>query len=262
MGKTKYTKELLESLVKNSISVSQVLKKLGLKLAGGNHNYISTKIKDFGIDTTHFLGQAHRRGAIGGPDKKPWQDILIVRKTGRRQAAHRLRRALIESGRKYMCEICGSPPVWNQKELRLQIDHKNGNWLDDRKENIRFVCPNCHTQTKGFCGSKGFTEVTTNRIGHRDHRRRNRGLINRKACTRRKDFIYSCPTCNKNFNPRRKEQKYCSHLCATKSKRKPKPTKEQLEQEIKENSWLALGRKYNVSDNAVRKWAKGYNLIT
>jgi len=45
------------------------------------------------------------------------------------------------------------------KELRLQIDHKNGIWKDNREKNLRFLCPNCHSQTAGYCGSMGFTDV-------------------------------------------------------------------------------------------------------
>ena len=55
-------------------------------------------------------------------------------------------------GREYKCEICGIDPLWNGKELRLQVDHKNQNWLDDSPENLRFACPNCHSQTHTYAG--------------------------------------------------------------------------------------------------------------
>lgn len=50
------------------------------------------------------------------------------------------------------CQLCGLEPFWNGKPLTLQIDHKNGVWRDHRLENLRFLCPNCHTQTDTFCG--------------------------------------------------------------------------------------------------------------
>lgn len=163
MSQTKYTRELLEPLVKESISVAQVLRKLGLKEAGGTHSHISKTIKQYELDTSHFLGQASNCGEThkGGPEKKEWHEVLIERQIGRRQAAVRLRKALIESGREYKCEECKQLPWWNEKELRLQVDHKNGNWLDDRPDNVRFLCSNCHSQTKGFSGSKGYAEIAT-----------------------------------------------------------------------------------------------------
>lgn len=163
MSKTKYTRELLEPLVKESTSIAQVLRKLGLKPAGGSHSHISKKIKEYRLDDSHFLGQAANCGKNHkcGNKRKQWQDILVERTEGNREKSFRLRRALIESGREYKCEECGQLPEWNGKELRLQVDHKNGNWLDDRPNNIRFLCPHCHTQTEGFCGSKGYAELTT-----------------------------------------------------------------------------------------------------
>ena len=63
-----------------------------------------------------------------------------------------IKRRLRNLNRPYVCEICGQHPEWNGKELVLQVDHINGNHLDNRLENLRFVCPNCHSQTKTFAG--------------------------------------------------------------------------------------------------------------
>ena len=63
-----------------------------------------------------------------------------------------LRRALLRSGRKEHCEECGQLPVWNDKQLTLNVDHVNGNNTDHREENLRFLCPNCHSQTPTFAG--------------------------------------------------------------------------------------------------------------
>ena len=51
-----------------------------------------------------------------------------------------------------ICEICGLGPVWNGKELSLELDHTNGNHIDNMAENLRIVCPNCHSQLKNFNG--------------------------------------------------------------------------------------------------------------
>jgi hypothetical protein len=161
MRSPKYTKEMIECAVKDSVSVAQVLRKLGLKEAGGSHTNISRKIKSFGIDTSHFLGQGANCGENhkGSCKRKP-EDILIKRSVGRREHSFRLRRALIETGREYKCELCELGNVWNNKEIRLQVDHINRDWLDDQANNLRFLCPNCHSQTEGYNGSKGLSGLT------------------------------------------------------------------------------------------------------
>src|SRR5262249_9432869 len=134
-----YTKELLQAVAKECISVAGVLRKLGLSEAGGTHSHISRSMKRFGIDTSHFLGKAADGGdKHKGPEKNPWQEVLILRTAGRRQKAHILRRALLESGRDYKCEAAACPinGTWLGKPIMLHVNHKNGNWLDDRPENV------------------------------------------------------------------------------------------------------------------------------
>lgn len=159
----KYTKEILDTLVKESISVAEVLRKLGLRAAGGTHSHVSRRIKHFKLDTSHFLGKGANCGENHkGPAKLLWQEVLTLRKAGKRQVAHVLRRALIESGREYKCEGegCSIQGEWLGKLIILHVNHRNGNWLDDRAENLQFLCPNCHSQTSNYCGSKGQRYVT------------------------------------------------------------------------------------------------------
>jgi len=151
----KYTKEVLSPVVASSVSMAGVLRSLGLRPSGGTQAHLKRRIQKFGIDTSHFLGQAANRGIyhVGGSVKKSPNELLTLRSEfERRIAGWLLRRALIESGRVYECAFCGQKPEWNGKSLLLIPDHKNGNFWDNRSENLEFLCPNCHSQTSTYCG--------------------------------------------------------------------------------------------------------------
>jgi hypothetical protein len=154
----KYTKEMLEPLIQSSYSIVEVLRKLNRTDSGGNRYTIKKKIKIFELDIAHFTGKHHQLGKKS-LNRLPWQDVLVIKRTNKREDAFRLRRSLIESGREYKCEICKSDPLWMCKELRLHVDHIDGNKFDNRPRNLRFLCPNCHSQTDNFCGSMGLTDI-------------------------------------------------------------------------------------------------------
>lgn len=160
----KYTKELLEPLVKESFSISEVLRKMGSNPScGGVHRHVSKVIKKMCLDTSHFNGRCWRKGKSYVGKSKSWEEILVCRNVDYRQSAWRLRKALIESGMKYQCVKCGLEENWQNKELRLQINHKNGKCNDDSKDNLEFLCPNCHSQTANFGRNKGYTKLTTHK---------------------------------------------------------------------------------------------------
>ena len=147
MSKYKYTKEQLELVVSKNISVSDVMRELGIKISGGNHKHLTNSIRKFEIDTSHFTGRASAKGKASW-NKKTWNEILVLKEKDTRSAAYQLRRSLIESGREYKCSSCGLKDDWNKKPIVLEIHHKNKNWLDNREENLDFLCPNCHSQEK------------------------------------------------------------------------------------------------------------------
>lgn len=145
----KYTKELLEPIVKSVFTLSDVCRELGKVPVGGNVGHIKSLIKKFNLDSSHFVGSGHNKGKRGIYQKSS-KDILS--KTNKLQHGWRLKKALIEVGRTETCECCGIGTEWNHNKLVLEVDHINGDRTDHREENLRFMCPNCHSQTSTYAG--------------------------------------------------------------------------------------------------------------
>lgn len=180
MPNCKYTAEMLSPIVESSLSYAEVLRRLGLKQTGGSQANIKRLVRKFGISTDHFLGQKRNQGDkhLGGPGKATAEEILILRDPlGPHEKAVRLRRALIDTGIAYRCAICEREPVWNGKPLMLTVDHLNGRRNDNRRENLRFLCPNCHSQTPTFGRNLGLTDVTTSKRRDSFYRQRRKQQI-------------------------------------------------------------------------------------
>ena len=147
----RYTRELLGDAVAKSTSVAGVLRHLGLIEAGGTHAHISRTIKRFGLDTSHFV--RYQNGSAHDPRRLTAAEILVSRPIGSpRTKPPFLRRALMEIGRDYSCESCGNTGEWQGAALRLHVDHIDGSFYNNLAGNLRFLCPNCHSQTPNFAG--------------------------------------------------------------------------------------------------------------
>ncbi|MFJ7078135.1 HNH endonuclease [Streptomyces sp. NPDC098781] len=150
----------LRRAVDGTASIAGALRALGMEPYNSRlrtlfHQWVAAA----GIDVTHFLGQAHQRGKPGPTPVRRAGDILVRHDGKRRTRTHLLRRALLEAGVPDECAECGVGPVWLGRPMTLEVDHINGDWSDDRQENLRLLCPNCHAITGTWCrgGQRGHT---------------------------------------------------------------------------------------------------------
>lgn len=160
---TKYTAEVINQVVKQCVNFTQLARVLGKAPTGSTITHLAKVCVKFGIDTSHFTGQAHQRGKPA-KNRLTFEDVLVCRpKEKGREDVHRLRRAMVEAGIKEVCGVCGMEPVWNDKPLQLQIDHIDGAYWNNEKHNVRFICPNCHTQTDTW-GAKNKRDGEGNQV--------------------------------------------------------------------------------------------------
>jgi hypothetical protein len=143
--------EELRTAVAESVSLAQLLRRLGRPDSDTQRALVRRWIAEEDLSTTHFLGQAHQRGRPGTTPAKRPEEILVKHDGGRRTKSALLRRALRESGVPHECAECGTGPEWLGRPMTLEVDHINGDWSDDRIENLRFLCPNCHAATSTWC---------------------------------------------------------------------------------------------------------------
>lgn len=144
--KRTWTDEQLRSAVENSGSMRKVLQCLGLQATGGNYCSIRSWLIELQIDTTHFYG----KGWCKEPPRFSWSlnEILVERSVYTNSGA--LKKRLLKEGvLSAQCARCGLSE-WLGRSIPLELEHINGVRTDNRRENLQFLCPNCHAFTPTY----------------------------------------------------------------------------------------------------------------
>jgi hypothetical protein len=226
--------------IATSMNFSEALRKLGMRPAGGNHATLRRYAEQvWNISTAHFDPRAAQQDALRRANQpRPIEEFLVE---GSLCCRSSLKKRLLREGlMQPICEMCGQGEIWNGRRMSLILDHINGVANDNRIENLRMVCPNCAATLETHCAKKL-------RLPPRE-----------------------CARCGVLFQPNRSKRRYCSSSCGSRWDRShlvgPRPDRrkverppyEQLLAEVQAMGYSAVGRKYGVSDNAIRKWIRAY----
>lgn len=139
-----WTDEQLIVAVKQLHSVRAVIGALGLIPAGGNYAQVNARITELGLETEHFTGMGWNKGQRYHAKSRPELTELLV--LGGSAQSYKLKKRLYEQGVKQpKCELCGWAEMSTDGRIPVELDHINGNHMDNRIENLRILCPNCHS---------------------------------------------------------------------------------------------------------------------
>lgn len=145
-----FSDEEFIEIVKSSSSISECCRRLGLSDKGKNgRDQINKRCILLGIDFEELRNKGQLAGAYR--TRQSNEEILVENSTYK--CTSRLKKRLVDEGLlEYKCAICGNTGEWQGKFLVLQLDHINGINNDHRLEDLRLLCPNCHSQTETYSG--------------------------------------------------------------------------------------------------------------
>lgn len=142
----KYSDQTIIEVTKKARSFHEVVRLLGANPgSGGVYQHIKRRITVLGVDTSHFVGLSANAGVSPANRRSSTELLIHNHALPSREKASRLRRALVDLGRAMECAGC-EMTEWRGRKIVLQVDHINGDWRDNRPENLQCLCPNCHSQ--------------------------------------------------------------------------------------------------------------------
>jgi hypothetical protein len=228
--KNRWDEENLINCVNKSTNKSETLICLGLKSFTGNYDTLNRYLRIYNIDISHFnrKNQTQNLNQL----KIPIEEILVSGSTYSRTS---LKKRLFDEGLKErICEKCGQDEMWYGEKMSLILDHINGINNDHRLINLRILCPNCNATLSTHCGRNA---------------KKFKRLFKFKKYTP-KNY---CSICGVKI---KRNSKLCMKCHNMEQRKVQRPPQEQLLNEINVLGYSETGRKYGVSDNAIRKWIK------
>lgn len=257
----------LQKIVENAASKADICRALGLQPKGANYAKIDRLLKDNNIIWDKPFIPWNKNKSYKHVKYTNIHDILI--ENSPHKSTNSLKKRLFKEGLKEAkCEICGYTEC-------VELHYINGNPTDNRIENLQILCPNCHSKTTNYRAKNVQGRIiqdpktlylTEEEIQQRELERK------AKRCNKTVDEYLEakekrklakepnkiCPVCHKPFKGR-STQKYCSHECYIEDTKGNRPGLPQLLKDFIElKSFVQVGLKYGISDNAVRKWCKLY----
>jgi hypothetical protein len=224
----RYTESEARTAIAESKTLTEALRRLGVRPAGGNHAVLRRWAGEWGIPTDHLDSHAVLRSLSRA--RKPLDEVMVNGSTYDRTS---LKRRLLAQGLKEArCELCGQDEHWHGRRMSLILDHVNGVADDHRLENLRIVCPNCAATLDTHCARN----------------------MPRPACRR----------CGARL--RSSARRYCSYACwnaseeaaAQRASRRvvERPDHDELMAALATASHAAVGRRYGVSATTIYRWVR------
>lgn len=219
------TKEQLQQMVNESSSFQEVLRKFNMENTSGNYRMLRKRIREDEIDLTSINSVKKLNGNKERFMTQRTNDELFTENNTAYTETVK-RRIIKENLMPYECQICKTNDIWQNKKITLILDHINGVSNDHRLSNLRFLCPNCNSQTDTFCGRNNL------KLKHK------------------------CPKCQKPFQGIGSVCKSCHYDSAT-----FKITKEELTSlMLKLRTYKAISRKLGVAHGTVKKYCEMFDI--